>query len=46
MADRQPLDSRESFNAFLTERLTPALERAGRPVPEFEVWPIESVIIR
>ena len=38
-------DSRESFDAFLRERLTPALEKAGRPVPQFEFWPIESVII-
>lgn len=39
-------DSRESFDAFRRDRLTPALERAGRPVPELEFWPIESVIIR
>jgi hypothetical protein len=39
-------DSRESFDAFLRQRLTPALEKAGRPVPQFEFWPIESVIIR
>lgn len=39
-------DSRESFDAFLRDRLTPALERAGRSIPEFEFWPIESVIIR
>lgn len=39
-------DSREPFDAFLRDRLTPALERAGRPIPEFEFWPIESVIIR
>jgi hypothetical protein len=39
-------DSRESFDAFLRDRLTPALQQAGRPAPEFEFWPIESVIIR
>ena len=39
-------DSRESFDTFLHDRLTPTLERAGRPVPQFEFWPIESVIIR
>jgi hypothetical protein len=39
-------DSPESFDAFLRERLTPALEKAGRPVPPFQFWPIESVIIR
>jgi hypothetical protein len=39
-------DSRESFDAFVRDRLTPALEKAGRPMPPFEFWPIESVIIR
>ena len=39
-------DSRESFDAFVNARLTPALERAGRPMPEFEFSPIESIIIR
>jgi hypothetical protein len=39
-------DSRESFDAFLHDRLTPALERAGRPMAQLEFWPIESVIIR
>lgn len=39
-------DSRESFDAFLRDRLAPALQGAGRQVPEFEFWPIESVIIR
>ena len=38
-------DSRESFDAFVTDRLAPALERAGRPLPAYEFWPIESVII-
>lgn len=39
-------DSQEAFDTFRRERLMPALEKAGRPVPEFELWPIESVIIR
>ena len=39
-------DSEESFDAFRRERLEPTLEKAGRSVPEFEFWPIESVIIR
>ena len=39
-------DSQESFDAFRQERLEPALEKAGRPVAQFEFWPIESVIIR
>jgi hypothetical protein len=37
-------DSREEFEAFARDRLTPAFERAGRPTPEFEVSPIESMI--
>lgn len=39
-------DSEDAFEAFRRERLVPALEQAGRPVPEFQFWPIESVIIR
>lgn len=39
-------DSRESFDAFLRDRLAPGWESTGRPVPEFEFWPIESTIIR
>lgn len=38
-------DSREAFDAYVRDRLAPALERAGIPIPEFEFWPIESVII-
>jgi hypothetical protein len=38
-------DSREAFDVYVQDRLAPALERAGIPVPEFEFWPIESVII-
>ena len=38
-------DSRESFDAFVRDRLGPALERAGRPMAQYEFWPIESVII-
>jgi hypothetical protein len=39
-------DSQDAFDTFRRERLTPALEKAGRPEPGFEFWPIESVIIR
>ena len=39
-------DSQDAFDTFRRERLMPALEAAGRDVPEFEFWPIESVIIR
>ena len=38
-------DSREAFDAFLNERIRPALEAAGRSVPNFEYWPIESEFI-
>ncbi len=36
-------ESQEAFEAFLEERLLPALERAGRPAPTFEISPIERV---
>jgi hypothetical protein len=36
-------DSREQFEAFLNERLTPALEGVGRQRPEFAFWDIEKV---
>jgi hypothetical protein len=39
-------DSREAFDAFLRDRIAPALESAGREAPAFEFWPIESVVIR
>ncbi|MEX2210963.1 MAG: hypothetical protein WD689_04290 [Gaiellaceae bacterium] len=39
-------DSQEAFDTFRRERLAPVIEQAGRPEPEFEFWPIESVIIR
>jgi hypothetical protein len=37
-------ESREAFDTFLRDRLAPALERAGRELPEFEYWPIETVM--
>jgi hypothetical protein len=36
-------DSEEDFERFRTERLVPALAAAGRTVPAFEIWPIETV---
>ena len=36
-------DSQEAFEAFRDGRLLPALERAGRPVPTFEIWPLERL---
>ncbi len=38
-------DSQQAFEAFRDERLLPGLERAGRPAPSFEIWPIERVRI-
>ena len=38
-------DSRDAFDAFRRDRLEPALRQAGRPVPEFEFWPVHSVRI-
>ncbi len=36
-------DSQEAFEAFRDERLLPALERAGRPAPAFQISPLERV---
>jgi len=36
-------DSRELFEAFVAERLAPALKDAGRPQPNFEFWTVERV---
>jgi heme-degrading monooxygenase HmoA len=33
--------SREDFEAFVRDRLTPALQRAGRPLPDFQFRPME-----
>jgi hypothetical protein len=38
-------DSRDAWDAFLHDRLTPALQRAGRSVPDFQVSPLESVFM-
>jgi hypothetical protein len=36
-------DSEEDFERFRKDRLVPALTGAGRPLPSFEIWPIETV---
>jgi len=36
-------ESQEAFDAFRRERLEPAFRQAGRPVPQFEVAPLQSV---
>jgi hypothetical protein len=36
-------DSQESFHSFVDQRLKPALEASGRPLPQFIVWDIERV---
>jgi heme-degrading monooxygenase HmoA len=35
-------ESREAFQAFLDQRLKPALEGAGRSQPQFTFWDIET----
>jgi hypothetical protein len=37
-------DSQEAFDRFRDERLMPMRQQAGGPAPQFEFWPIESVI--
>ncbi len=37
-------DSQEDFDAFVRDRLGPMFEQMGRPLPEFDVSPLESVI--
>jgi hypothetical protein len=39
-------ESQEEFERFRDDRLMPALEQVGRPAPQFEYWPMESVIVR
>jgi hypothetical protein len=36
-------DSEADFERFRNERLVPALTSAGRALPAFEIWPIETV---
>ena len=38
-------ESRDAFDSFLAEQIRPTLEAAGRSVPTFEFWPIESEFI-
>jgi hypothetical protein len=38
-------ESQDAFETFRRERLAPALQKAGRQMPEFEVWPVHSVRI-
>jgi hypothetical protein len=37
-------DSQEDWDTFLRDRLGPMFEQAGRPVPEFQISPVESMI--
>ena len=39
-------ESQEAFDQFRRERLEPAFQAEGRPVPQFQVWPVESVLIQ
>jgi hypothetical protein len=38
-------ESQEAFDTFRRERLEPALRQAGRPMPQFEISPLQSVRI-
>lgn len=38
-------DSQEEFEAFRRDRLEPALQAAGRPIPNFEISALESIRI-
>ena len=38
-------ESEEAFDKFRRERLAPALQSAGRQMPDFEIWPVHSVRI-
>ncbi len=39
-------ESEEAFDAFRRERLEPMLQEVGAQVPEFKIWPVESVVIQ
>jgi hypothetical protein len=36
-------ESQEAFDTFRLERLGPALQRLGRPMPSLQIWPVETV---
>ncbi len=36
-------ESQDAFDTFRRERLAPALQKAGRQLPQFEIWPVHSV---
>ncbi len=38
-------ESQDAFETFRRDRLAAALQKAGRQMPEFEVWPVHSVRI-
>jgi hypothetical protein len=38
-------ESQEAFETFRRERLEPAFRQVGRPVPDFQFWPLHSVVI-
>lgn len=37
-------DSQADFDTFVRERLAPMFEQLGRPAPEFQISPMESMI--
>jgi len=38
-------ESQEAWETFRRERMEPAFKEAGREMPSFQVWPLESVMI-
>jgi hypothetical protein len=36
-------ESQEAFETFRRERLEPAIQQAGLPVPQFQIWPLHRV---
>jgi hypothetical protein len=38
-------ESEDAFATFRRERLAPALQKAGRQIPDIEIWPVHSVRI-
>ncbi|HEX9037545.1 MAG TPA: hypothetical protein VF808_11210 [Ktedonobacterales bacterium] len=37
-------ESQEAWDAFRRDRLEPAFQRLGMPAPQFQVWPIHSMM--
>jgi hypothetical protein len=38
-------ESQETWDAFRRDRLDPMFQQAGLPAPQFQIWPLHSVMI-